>query len=120
MASQPTVITGYKLRDNLVEHYNHPLPPLRRLVQSLQHVLQIPIVLVEVEDEDDDEDNSLYVCCYINDAISNIGGRAGMDIPPAFERVKAMLKTEGEVKKRMFCMRGEVYAAEPARGQTRV
>ncbi|KAF8752212.1 hypothetical protein RHS01_07803 [Rhizoctonia solani] len=109
MASRPTIITGYKPKDNLAEHYKHPQPPLRRLVQSLQHVLHIPIMLVEVEDEDDDEDNSLYVCCYVNDAILDVGGE-GSDILPVFERVKDVLKTEGEVRKRMFCMRGEVYA----------
>ncbi|KAG8739520.1 hypothetical protein FRC11_000673 [Ceratobasidium sp. 423] len=112
MSSQPTIITGYKLRDNLVEHYNQPLPPLRRLVQALQHVLHIPIMLVEVEDEDDDEDNTLYVCCYVNDVVFGTGG-TGMDVPPAFERVKEVLKTEGDVKKRMFCTRGTVYTAEP-------
>ncbi|CAE6423744.1 unnamed protein product [Rhizoctonia solani] len=115
MSSQPTIITGYKLRDNLAEHYNHPVPPLRRLVQSLQQALHTPVVLVEVEDEDDDEDNTLYVCCYVNDVIFGAGASpgAGMNIPPAFERVKDVLKTEGDVKRRMFCMRGPVYAAEP-------
>ncbi|CAE6372461.1 unnamed protein product [Rhizoctonia solani] len=78
MSSQPTIITGYKLRQNLVEHYNHPLPPLRRLVQALQDALHIPIMLVEVEDEDDDEDNSLYVCCYVNDVVFDVGGEAGI------------------------------------------
>ncbi|KAH7337731.1 hypothetical protein B0J17DRAFT_664049 [Rhizoctonia solani] len=113
MTSQPTIITGYKLRDNLAEHYNHPVPPLRRLVRSLQQALHIPVVLVEVEDDDDDEDNTIYVCCYVNDAVFDAEGGVGMDIPPTFERVKEVLKTEGEVKRRMFCMRGPVYAAEP-------
>ncbi|KAL5639631.1 hypothetical protein ACGC1H_006293 [Rhizoctonia solani] len=113
MSSQPAIITGYRLSHNLAEHYNHPHPPLRRLVQVLQRALHIPIMLVEVEDEDDDEDNTLYVCCYVDDVIFGAGGDAGMDVPPVFERVKEVLKTEGEVKRRMFCMRGAVYAVKP-------
>ncbi|KDN46529.1 hypothetical protein RSAG8_04182, partial [Rhizoctonia solani AG-8 WAC10335] len=113
MSSRPTIITGYKLSRNLAEHYKHPQPPLRRLVQALQRVLHIPIMLVEVEDEEDDEDNTLYVCCHVDDVIFGAGGGIGMDIPPVFERVKEVLKTEGEVKRRMFCTRGALYAVEP-------
>ncbi|KAB5593354.1 hypothetical protein CTheo_3186 [Ceratobasidium theobromae] len=115
----PAIITGYKLADNLAEHYNHPIPPLRRLVQALQRVLHIPIVLVEVEDEEDDEDNTLYVCCYV-DTITFDKGQGGfglaqtrgMEVPPVFERVKEVLRTEGTLKRRMFCPRGKVYAVE--------
>jgi hypothetical protein len=114
LAPSPTIITGYKLADNLVEHYTHPLPPLRRLIHALQQALHMPITLVEVEDDDEDEDSTLYVCCYADNIIFREGGLAlaGMEVPPAFERVKEILRTEGEVRRRMFCPRGRVYAVE--------
>ncbi|KDN46532.1 hypothetical protein RSAG8_04185, partial [Rhizoctonia solani AG-8 WAC10335] len=36
----------------------------------------------------------------------------GVGAPPASERAKEVLKTEGEVKRRMFCTRGAIYATE--------
>lgn len=109
----PLVLIGYQLKSNLMEHYNHPFPPMHRLIQSLQRELHIPITLVEVEDEDDDEDPTLFVCCYAECLVGRIelGDVGGLEVPTEFEKVVGAMKTVGGLR-RLVCLSGRVYGVE--------
>ncbi|KAG9121228.1 hypothetical protein FRC07_002904, partial [Ceratobasidium sp. 392] len=96
----PVVLIGYKLASNLMEHYTYPLPPIRRLIQTLQRELHVPITFVEVEDEDDDEDPTLFVCCYAEtySGLLDVVELAGARVPEEFGKVVGMVKTEGDMR----------------------
>ncbi|KAF8607248.1 hypothetical protein BDV93DRAFT_520123 [Ceratobasidium sp. AG-I] len=113
----PLVLIGYQLASNLMEHYNYPLPPMHRLIQSLQRELHIPITLVEVEDEDDDEDPTLFVCCYAECFVGKVELEdvGGLQVPGEFEKVVGMMKVAGGLR-RIVCLNGRIYGVERRSG----